>query len=66
MHTEAWEGYGLAPEAVAKVVPAGRLQTPEDVASVIAFFLSPGGDYVTGATIVADGGWNLVGPNLVD
>jgi len=36
------------------------------VASVIAFFLSPGGDYVTGATIVADGGWNLVGPNLVD
>lgn len=65
VHTEAWEGYGLAPEAVAKVVPAGRLQTPEDVASVIAFFLSPGGDYVTGATIVADGGWNLVGPNLL-
>ena len=64
VHTEAWERYGLSPEAVAAVIPAGRLQTPQDVAAVIAFFLSPGGDYVTGTTIVADGGWNLVGPNL--
>jgi NAD(P)-dependent dehydrogenase (short-subunit alcohol dehydrogenase family) len=32
------------------------------VAEVIAFMLSPGGDYITGTTVIADGGWNLVGP----
>lgn len=62
VHTKAWEGYGIPPETMAAVIPAGRLQTPEDVAAVVAFFLSPGGDYVTGTTIVADGGWDLVGP----
>ena len=64
VHTEAWEGYGLEPSSVAAVIPARALQTPEEVAAVIAFFLSPGGDYVTGTTIVADGGWNLAGPSL--
>jgi NAD(P)-dependent dehydrogenase (short-subunit alcohol dehydrogenase family) len=39
-----------------------RLQRPEEVAGVIAFCLSPAGDYITGTTIIADGGWNLVGP----
>ncbi|MDO8309523.1 MAG: SDR family oxidoreductase [Actinomycetota bacterium] len=62
VHTTAWEGYGIPPEVMAKAIPAGRLQTPEDVAAVVAFFLSPAGDYVTGQTIIADGGWDLVGP----
>ncbi len=62
--TEAFGKYGLDLEAVAKQIPAGVMQTPEDVAAVIAFFLSPGGDYVTGTTIVADGGWDLAGPRL--
>lgn len=64
VQTEAWGRYGLDVDAVAAQIPAGRMQTPEDVAAVIAFFLSPGGDYVTGTTIIADGGWNLAGPNL--
>ena len=62
--TEAFGRYGLDLEAVAQQIPAGVMQTPEDVAAVIAFFLSPGGDYVTGTTIVADGGWDLAGPRL--
>ncbi|MHB1212952.1 MAG: SDR family oxidoreductase [Candidatus Nanopelagicales bacterium] len=62
VHTTAWEGYGIPPEVMAKAIPAGRLQTPEDVAAVVAFLLSPAGDYVTGQTIIADGGWDLVGP----
>ena len=64
VHTAAWEGYGLDPADVSSVIPAGRLQQPEEVAGVIAFLLSPAGDYITGTTIVADGGWNLAGPRL--
>jgi citronellol/citronellal dehydrogenase len=64
VHTQAWEGYGLDPAEVSKVVPLQRLQTPEEVAGVIAFLLSAGGDYITGTTIIADGGWNLAGPSL--
>ncbi len=37
-------------------VPLGRLGTPEDVAEVIAFLASDGGSYVTGTTVVVDGG----------
>lgn len=62
VHTEAWERYGVDPSMVGALIPAGRLQSPEDVAAVVAFLLSSGGDYVTGTTIVADGGWNLAGP----
>lgn len=62
VHTEAWENYGLDPEGVASSMLLDRLQQPEEVAAVIAFCLSAGGDYITGTTIIADGGWNLVGP----
>ena len=62
VHTEAWEGYGLDPGTVGDGMLLKRLQRPEEVAAMIAFCLSPAGDYITGTTIVADGGWNLVGP----
>jgi citronellol/citronellal dehydrogenase len=64
--TEALEGYG--PEAVegwARSVPLGRLGRPEEIASVIAFLASAGGAYVTGTTIVVDGGadaWGIGEP----
>jgi len=37
-------------------VPLGRLGTAEDVSGVVAFLASPAGSYVTGTTIVIDGG----------
>ncbi len=37
-------------------VPMGRLGTPEEVGSLIAFLSTSGGAYVTGTTIVVDGG----------
>jgi len=58
--TEALDGYG--PERVAewkREVPLGRLGTPEEAASLIAFLVSPGGGYVTGTTVVMDGGLDV-------
>lgn len=37
--------------------PYPRLAEPEDVASVIAFLCSPGGEMINGQSIVVDGGW---------
>ncbi len=66
VHTEAWESkYGLDPAAVSRVIPLLRLQRPDEIAAVVAFLISPAGDYITGQTIVADGGWDLVGPAAV-
>ena len=62
VHTQAWEGYGIDPDVMGRLVPLQRLQEPEEVAAVIAFLLSPAGDYITGTTLIADGGWNLAGP----
>jgi citronellol/citronellal dehydrogenase len=43
-------------------VPLGRLGTPAEVASLIAFLATPAGRYITGTTIAVDGGtdaWGL-------
>lgn len=61
VHTEAWERYGLDPEQVSTVVPAGRLQAADEVAAVIMFLATAAGDYITGSTLVADGGLNVSG-----
>jgi len=66
IRTEALDGYGE--DAVAqweRSVPLGRLGEPEEVAALIAFLATAGGAYVTGTTIVVDGGsdaWGLAEP----
>ncbi|MFN0154066.1 MAG: SDR family oxidoreductase [Gaiella sp.] len=42
-------------------VPLGRLAAPEEIASVAAFLASPGAAYVTGTTVVVDGGLDAWG-----
>ncbi len=44
--------------------PFGRVAQPEDIAKVVAFFVSDDAFYVTGQTIEVDGGANSALPNL--
>ncbi|MGA8210823.1 MAG: SDR family oxidoreductase [Nocardioidaceae bacterium] len=68
VHTPMWESIddamtrrtgspsGSAMAAMADVIPLGRLETPTDVAGVVAFLASPDAAYITGQSIVVDGG----------
>ena len=48
-------------EAVMKAIPFRRLGTPEDVADVVAFFVSDDSRYVTGQVLSVDGGLTMIG-----
>jgi 3-oxoacyl-[acyl-carrier protein] reductase len=46
-------------ESVVKAYPLGRLGEPEDVGGAIAFLLSDQAAWITGQTLVLDGGLSL-------
>lgn len=48
-------------EQVAAAYPLGRLGTPEDIATAVAFLASDDASWVTGQTLVVDGGLTLAG-----
>lgn len=50
-------GIGGDPSRVAAIVPAGRYGTVEEVAAVATFLASTDAAYITGQTLVVDGGW---------
>jgi 3-oxoacyl-[acyl-carrier protein] reductase len=47
----------LAPEEVKQAVAAGRLGTPDDVASAVEFLCSDGASFINGHTLHVDGGF---------
>lgn len=47
----------LDPEPARRRSPLGRLATPQDVASAVAFLASDAAAFVTGTTLAVDGGW---------
>jgi enoyl-[acyl-carrier protein] reductase III len=54
---------GMAPlSAVVPKIPKRRMGTVQEVAEVVAFLLSPASEYITGQTIVVDGGLSAVAP----
>ena len=48
-------------EYVGRAIPLGRWGTPEDIGHLVTFLASPGGDWITGAVFVVDGGSWLAG-----
>jgi NAD(P)-dependent dehydrogenase (short-subunit alcohol dehydrogenase family) len=62
--TEAFDAMAADPaalrERLAAATPMGRMGTPEDAARLIAWLCSADAGWVTGQTIVSDGGYSLV------
>jgi NAD(P)-dependent dehydrogenase (short-subunit alcohol dehydrogenase family) len=49
-------------EAVAATTPLGRIGEPADVGSAVAFLAGDGARWITGETLIIDGGQRLVAP----
>ncbi len=67
VHTDLWdqlhpgEKGQKVTEAVTRIIPMRRLGTPEDVADVVAFFVSDDSRYLTGQVLSIDGGLTMIG-----
>jgi NAD(P)-dependent dehydrogenase (short-subunit alcohol dehydrogenase family) len=59
--TRGLDASGLLEQCLIARTPVGRLGSPADVGALVAFLASGQSDFLTGATIVVDGGWTAYG-----
>ena len=52
-----WTEDPAARADVVRAVPLGRPAAPEEIAAVVAFLVSDDAAYLTGSSILVDGGW---------
>ncbi|MHC3467141.1 SDR family NAD(P)-dependent oxidoreductase [Streptomyces sp. 7R007] len=60
VRTSAWEGREDELEALRPLYPLGRVGEPEDVAAAVAFLASRDAAWITGTSLVVDGGVTAV------
>ncbi|MFD8449734.1 SDR family NAD(P)-dependent oxidoreductase [Streptomyces coelicoflavus] len=60
VRTTAWEGRDEELSAVRGLYPLGRVGEPEDIAAAVAFLASHDASWITGTTLVVDGGLTAV------
>ena len=53
--------HAVSPQSTARI-PIGRIGSPDDIANAILFFASPLSSYVTGQTLLVDGGASVTFP----
>lgn len=54
--TPLWKDHRDAFDMLSSTIPLGRAQLPDDVAKLVSFFASSESDYMTGQTVIMDGG----------
>jgi 3-oxoacyl-[acyl-carrier protein] reductase len=55
--TERLKELGVPEDKITSAIPARRLGKPEELGALAAFLASEQAGYITGQSIVADGGW---------
>jgi NAD(P)-dependent dehydrogenase (short-subunit alcohol dehydrogenase family) len=44
---------------IVRAIPLGRMGKPDDIANLVVFLVSDEANFITGQTIVSDGGYTL-------
>ena len=56
-NTQALQDNPERSQSIIDRIPAGRWGEPQDFAGPVVFLASPASDYMTGHTMLVDGGW---------